>query len=164
VRFEVDIAGRVRTLDARRDGERWVVVVDGRPLPVDIVRNGDRWSVLIGQHSHDVAVERTGPVERMVHVDGGAIALSVSAGRVRRRRPDLETGPGPVRVTAPMPGRVVKLLVSTGEQVASRQGLVVVEAMKMEHELRAPRAGTVTEVAVAAGESVEAGTLLLVLV
>jgi biotin carboxyl carrier protein len=162
VRFEVDIAGRVRTIDARRDGSGWAITVDSRPVPVDIVRNGERWSLLVGTRSHDVAVERIGQVERTVHVDGDAVALFLSTGRARRGRSVGPAGSGTMRVVAPMPGRVVKLLVSTGEQVAARQGLVVVEAMKMENELRAPRAGTVTEVAVAAGASVDAGTLLVV--
>ncbi len=70
---------------------------------------------------------------------------------------------GPIASTAPMPGKVVKLLVSAGDQVTARQGVVVVEAMKMENELRAGRAGIVREVLVAEGASVEAGTPLLVI-
>jgi biotin carboxyl carrier protein len=152
----------VRTIDARRDGAGWTLTVDGRPVPVDMVRNGERWSLLVGARSYDVAVERTGSFDRTVYLDGNAIALSLSNGRARRGRAEGSGGAGPMRIVAPMPGRVVKLLVSTGEHVAARQGLVVVEAMKMENELRAPRAGTVTELAVAAGTSVEAGTLLVV--
>jgi len=60
-----------------------------------------------------------------------------------------------------MPGKVVRVLVGAGETVAARQGLVVVEAMKMENELRAPRAGTVRDVRAVEGASVEAGALLL---
>jgi biotin carboxyl carrier protein len=62
-----------------------------------------------------------------------------------------------------MPGKVVRVLVAPGDEVASRQGLVVVEAMKMENELRAGRAGRVSEVLVVEGTSVEAGALLVVL-
>jgi biotin carboxyl carrier protein len=61
-----------------------------------------------------------------------------------------------------MPGRVVRVLASVGDRVAARQGLVVVEAMKMENELRSPRDGVVTEIPVAAGTAVEAGTVLVV--
>ena len=64
---------------------------------------------------------------------------------------------------APMPGRVVRVLVKPGDEVAPRQGLVVVEAMKMENELSSPRAGTVREVTVSEGASVEAGRLLAVI-
>ena len=62
-----------------------------------------------------------------------------------------------------MPGRVVRVLVEPGDEVAARQGVVVVEAMKMENELRSPRAGRVKEVSVTAGTSVEAGRILAVI-
>ena len=62
-----------------------------------------------------------------------------------------------------MPGRVVRVLVAPGDTVAARQGVVVVEAMKMENELRSPKAGTVKEVAVTPGTSVEAGRVLVVI-
>jgi biotin carboxyl carrier protein len=61
-----------------------------------------------------------------------------------------------------MPGRVVRVLVEPGDEVAVRQGVVVVEAMKMENELRSPKAGRVKDVSVKAGDSVEAGRVLLV--
>ena len=66
-------------------------------------------------------------------------------------------------VVAPMPGRVVRVLVSPGDEVAARQGVVVVEAMKMENELRSPKAGKVKEVNVTPGTSVEAGRVLVVI-
>ena len=66
-------------------------------------------------------------------------------------------------VVAPMPGRVVRVLVAPGEQVSARQGVVVVEAMKMENELRAPKGGRVKDVSVSPGTSVEAGRVLVVI-
>jgi biotin carboxyl carrier protein len=71
-------------------------------------------------------------------------------------------GAGPQRVVSPMPGKIVRVLVKAGDQVIARQGLVVVEAMKMENELRAARNGRVRELSVAEGQSVDAGTVLLV--
>jgi biotin carboxyl carrier protein len=62
-----------------------------------------------------------------------------------------------------MPGKVVKLLVKPGDQVAARQGVIVVEAMKMENELRSPKAGVVREVKTNEGASVEAGAVLVVI-
>jgi biotin carboxyl carrier protein len=62
-----------------------------------------------------------------------------------------------------MPGRIVRVLVGPGDEVTARQGVVVVEAMKMENELRAPKAGRVREVAVSPGVSVEAGRVLVVI-
>jgi biotin carboxyl carrier protein len=69
---------------------------------------------------------------------------------------------GTQQVLAPMPGKVVKILVKPGDEVKARQGLVVVEAMKMENELRSPKDGRVSDVLVAEGASVEAGRLLVV--
>ena len=61
-----------------------------------------------------------------------------------------------------MPGRVVRVLVAPGDRVAARQGLVIVEAMKMENELRSPKDGLVKTVSATEGLSVEAGTVLVV--
>jgi biotin carboxyl carrier protein len=66
-------------------------------------------------------------------------------------------------VLAPMPGRVVRVLVAPGDEVAAKQGVVVVEAMKMENELRSPKAGRVKEVMVTPGTSVDAGRVLVVI-
>ena len=68
-----------------------------------------------------------------------------------------------MRVDSPMAGRIVRVLVSAGDAVEARQGLVVVEAMKMENELRAPRAGTVTDVRVVVGAAIDAGTVVCVI-
>ena len=62
-----------------------------------------------------------------------------------------------------MPGRVVNLLVAAGDEVTANQGVIIVEAMKMENELKSPKAGKVVEVKVAAGQTVEKGELLLVI-
>jgi len=112
--------------------------------------------------SYDVAIENRGRGERMVHVDGREIAVSFANGRDRTRAQPAG-GLGPVRIASPMAGRVVKVLVAGGDAVAARQGLVIVEAMKMENELRAPRAGTVREVQAREGGSVEAGAVLVVI-
>jgi len=73
-----------------------------------------------------------------------------------------QPGSGPQRIVSPMPGKIVRVLVKTGEAVRARQPLVVVEAMKMENELRALRDGTVVEIHAREGTSVDAGVLLVV--
>ena len=86
----------------------------------------------------------------------------VAPERSRRRIGAGADGAGPQRIVAPMPGKVVRVLVKPGDAVEARQGLVVVEAMKMENELRAARAGTVAAVSVVEGQSVDAGAVLAV--
>jgi biotin carboxyl carrier protein len=70
---------------------------------------------------------------------------------------------GPLRISAPMPGKIVRVAVEPGQSVAAGEPLVVMEAMKMENEIRAPREGTVKEIAVRAGQAVETGAVLAVL-
>ena len=94
-------------------------------------------------------------------VAGHAVPVAL-ANRRRRARAILGAGNGDQRVVAPMPGKVVKVLVAVGDSVEARQGLVVVEAMKMENELTVSRAGTVAKIEVTEGTSVEAGRLLIV--
>ena len=97
-----------------------------------------------------------------MRIDGRIAAATVNGRRTGRGgAPTAATrARGEQAVVAPMPGRVVRVLVAAGDAVAARQSVVVVEAMKMENELRSPQAGRVKEVAVTAGASVEAGRVL----
>jgi biotin carboxyl carrier protein len=181
----VTINGRPVAADVTRVGERWSVLigaVENGPAARGPAKAGhyadnyadnatdDATAVVSGFsrtlgrpfRSYDVAIENLGRGERMVHVDGREIAVSFANGRDRSRA-HTAAGLGPVRIASPMAGRVVKVLVAGGDAVAARQGLVIVEAMKMENELRAPRAGTVREVQAREGGSVEAGAVLVVI-
>ena len=144
--------------------------VDGRPMSVDVARAADRWSMLVQRHepgaraSYEVAVETHGQGQRLVHVDGHLVPVRLlGTGRHRPGSSGAANATGPIAIVAPMPGRVVKVLVAPGDAVAARQGLVVVEAMKMENELRAPRAGTIAEVRVREGAPVDANVVLVVI-
>jgi biotin carboxyl carrier protein len=171
VRFEVEAGGQPRAVDVAADGAAWRVTIDGRVWQASMVRAGERWSLLLsdpaegargGARSYDVTFEPAAGNGWQVHVNGRIVPAAVRTS-AQRLRGHGATGAADGRVLAPMPGRVVKLLVAPGAMVEARQGVVVVEAMKMENELRAPRAGTVREVRVAEGASVEAHTVLLVI-
>jgi biotin carboxyl carrier protein len=82
---------------------------------------------------------------------------------LRGRRGAGEGAAGPRPVKAPMPGRVVRVLVSEGDEVAEHQGVVVIEAMKMQNELKSPKAGRVARVAVAVDGTVGSGDVLVVI-
>jgi biotin carboxyl carrier protein len=96
-------------------------------------------------------------------VQVGAVPVRVDVNGRRVRGQARGTAAGPLRIAAPMPGKVVRILVKAGDAVRARQPIIVVEAMKMENELRADRDGTVGEIHVREGVSVEAGTLLVVI-
>ena len=120
------------------------------------------WSILYGTHSFEADVQRKGD-EYEVLIGGDCHKFTLMN---EQRRAMMRAGgkgsAGKAMLTSPMPGKVVKLLVTEGQEVEAGQGVIVVEAMKMENELVAARAGRVTEVAVAEGVSVETGRLLVV--
>ena len=169
---EIEVGGRTRNVEARGPE----IFLDGQRVPVDVARSGHAWSLILGQRSYEVAVVEHAAGDLTVHVNGRPIAVKSlrfghggQAGErgiaARRTRSDARAeiaGHGPQRVVAPMPGRIAKVLVKVGDAVAAGQGLVVVEAMKMENELRSPRAGTVTEVAAVEGAFVKADAVLVV--
>jgi biotin carboxyl carrier protein len=183
----IEVGGRARqVVVVRRDG-KVVVDLDGRFWSVDAVRVSDHaLSLLIAEGSEDGASAPSSRAERVsgfgrtrsfdVTVAGDAAAgqLAVHVGpfvvpvalngrrRSGRKEEGNHSGSGPQRLLAPMPGKVVRVLVSKGDSVRARQPIVVIEAMKMENELRAGRDGVVLELPAASGQSVEAGMLLAV--
>lgn len=171
---DVEINGRIRRVDVQRQGRGFVVAVDGRKQVADVTVLNATWSLILsdppgperrrGRRSYEIALEERPAGELSVHVNGLHVSVSVAAdrGSWARRGHEAGGGKGPQKLLAPMPGKVVKVMVKPGDVVVDRQGVVVVEAMKMENELRAPKAGTVTEVRIAEGASVEAGTVLIV--
>ena len=142
----------------RFEGERVSVEVDGRPLPgIEVHQvNEDLVGLLANGHLRRFAVHRVGDV---VHVDGptGYVRL-----REIPRFPESSIDEEAGSLHAPMPGRVIKVLVVEGETVAEGQALLVLEAMKMEHSLRAPHAGTVRDIRAGEGEQVAADQVLVV--
>lgn len=164
------IGGRTRTVVARREGTSWRVAVDGEDFLVDAVDvDGRAMSLLVGDGRTAgrsvpvVVVAGMGAGELRVALGPRSVPVQVVAHeRSRRRGVDGAGAVGPQRILAPMPGKVVRVLAVPGDEVRERQGLVVVEAMKMENELKAARAGRVVSVAVVEGQLVEAGAVLAV--
>lgn len=115
--------------------------------------------VEIGSRCYRVTAGANGEVS----VNGHSLVMKVTDPRAFRSGGQGKSQGGPIVVSAVMPGKVVRVLVSPGDRVEAGQGLIVVEAMKMQNELRAPREGTIDRVAVAVGENVEVGDLLLVI-
>lgn len=171
--FEIAAGNGVRTVTVSRKGPLLHVVIGERTHVVDVRRIGDLALSLLVQpqdgsqpiRSVDAALaaQRTAG-DFDVHAAGRTIPVQVrqAGGFGRQKQAGAAQGTGPQRIIAPMPGKIVRVLVKTGDEVKARQGLVVVEAMKMENELRAARVGRVREVSVVEGQSVDAGAILLV--
>jgi biotin carboxyl carrier protein len=169
--FDIEINGRPHAVKVERVGSRFRIESGGRVDVVDIARidRATMSMILEGDRdtSHEVGLlDGREPGDLEVHLRAGVVRAHVASAGERGRRSSGagRGGPGgPQRVTAPMPGKIVKVLVKPGDEVAVRQGLVVIEAMKMENELRATRAGHVKDVHVAEGDLVDAGRLLAVI-
>ena len=162
--YEVSEKGGERRLVALRETGEGVyeITLDGRTVHVDAVRSGptvysviedgQQFEAMVdekGAHGFDVLV--SGRIFHLESVDERTKLLAQSASPLVS---------GPQTVTAEMPGKVVKIAVPVGELVREGQGVVVVEAMKMENEIPAPIAGLVREIAVSEGQTVEAGAPL----
>ena len=171
---EVDIDGHHYRVELEHEGAGWLATINGRRVAIDAARTPGGWSLLVGQHasgtgdddrrSYEVAVDDRGRGESTVFLNGLAIPVRLVDPRAWHRGAPQTAAAGASRlVTSAMPGRVVKVLVKAGDRVTARQGLVVVEAMKMENELRAPVDAVVREVKVTEGASVDAGAILVVL-
>jgi biotin carboxyl carrier protein len=170
-RYSVEHAGDEREVTVEKlEGGRYRVTHDGRTRVIEARRvagsaRAATWSL----------VPEGGGRAALVDVDGALPELTVSAHGVtlplkitdaRRKLAGVASRPqsvGPLAIKSPMPGKIVKVLVRAGDEVKSGHGLVVVEAMKMENELRAPRDGKVKDVAVSEGQAVEAGQTLATL-
>ena len=153
-RHEVEVAGDAVTVDGEATAAR---LVDVPGTPVRLVGLGDE--------VHRVVARRhPGRGRYTLWVDGYRYEVEALDERTRTIR-DLSAATavaaGPAPLVAPMPGLVVRVAVAEGDEVAAGQGLVVMEAMKMENELRAPAAGRVKRVAVVPGTAVEKGAVLV---
>jgi biotin carboxyl carrier protein len=159
--LHVDLDGRTHIVDARRISESVVSMLVQPRDASSPTRSVD--AAFASQPSRSPGESGSGDFD--VHLDGRVIALQIrpagSFGRQNRAGTGVPTA-GPQRLVSPMPGKVVRVLIKPGDEVKARQGLVVVEAMKMENELRAARDGRVRDIAVAEGQSVDAGAVLLV--
>jgi biotin carboxyl carrier protein len=167
MRYEIEVSGGVRQVDIRREADRLVVTVDGRRHLVDAARvDAHTVSLLIedGERSvsREAIADRDPGGSLRIRLGAAVIPIGVDRGRPRARPDDgAAAGTGSERIVAPMPGKVVRLLVEAGARVSARQPVIVIEAMKMENELRAGQGGVVADVAVRPGQSVDTGTLLM---
>jgi biotin carboxyl carrier protein len=163
MKIEIQIAGRTRSVRAIRAEDRVEYELDGSRVDADAVEiTRGVYSILIGGESFEVRVEARG-AGLLVKVDGRDLAAEIVDRRQLRR--DRRTGfvaEGRQQVVAPMPGKVIRVLVRAGDAVEAGQGLAVVEAMKMQNEVRTPKSGRVERMLVSEGQAVNAGDILAV--
>jgi biotin carboxyl carrier protein len=160
----IDIAGALRRVELEKcdDDGSYHVVLDGRHYTVEasLLRAGLLSLIIDGKAFRCVLDED--PVTPAIYVGRDRFSYRVEDPRsLTSRRGKMESSAGPVSIKAPMPGRVVRILAQEGDEVAGHQGIIVIEAMKMQNELTAPKPGRVVRILVEAGSAVVSGQPLV---
>ena len=163
MKYEVLLDGKTRVVELARENGGWKITLDGNLLDanaVEVVPN--TFSVLLNGRSHQVRVAPRSDGSLTLHTGLREYRAEVTDPRSwRGRRHGALAAEGRQQIAAPMPGKVVRLLVRQGDTVEAGQGLVVVEAMKMQNEIRSPKSGKILKLCAAEGQAVNAGEVLL---
>ncbi len=166
MKFEIQLSGatgkRKHVVDLERKGDTCSVSLDGKRVDADAVQVAPNTvSVMLGGQSFEIHVSRS--VDGTLKLQCGPHEFSadiVDPRAWRGRKHGAVEVEGRQEILAPMPGKVVRVLVAVGDAVESGQGLLVVEAMKMQNEIRSPKSGKVERLLVKEGQNVNAGEVL----
>ncbi len=160
--YDVTIEGKNYRLELNHPEGRWECRLDGRAIEIDaILARRDVLSIIIAGKAYEIKRERT-VTDMHLWVGSVRYAAQVRDPRSLRSRASADDGKGPRKLIAPMPGKVVRVLVKENAEVDAGQGLLVLEAMKMQNEIKSPKKGVVRKMVATEGASVSAGDVLAV--
>jgi len=164
LKIEIELDGKSRSVEMIHTGERARWTVDGRALEADAIEvSPGIYSILIGGKSLEARVEAQGESELCITVAGCEYNAAFRDSRKwKRNRVAGVEAEGRQQLRAPMPGKIVLLLVKAGDTVSAGQGIIVVEAMKMQNEIRSPKSGTAERLLVSEGQTVNAGEVVAI--
>jgi biotin carboxyl carrier protein len=160
--YDVTIDGKKHHLDLNRTHGRWSCRLNGREIEVDaVLARPDVLSLRIGNKAFEVKCER---VAGDIHLWVASVrfAVDIRDPRSLRGRGRTVDDHGPKKLTAPMPGKIVRVLLDQGNPVEAGAGVLVVEAMKMQNEIKSPKRGTIRKILVSEGAAVNAGDVLAI--
>jgi biotin carboxyl carrier protein len=152
-----------RLLDLKKSISGWDCRFDGEAFPIDAVLvQPDVLSVIVNGHAYEVKRERVA-TKTNIWVGDRCFEIELSDPRsLRSRNKGAMDEAGPRKIVAPMPGRVVRVLVTENSPIEAGQGLVVVEAMKMQNEIKSPKKGMVKKIMTTSGAAVNPGDVLAI--
>ena len=162
MKFEVLIHNTRRVIELEREANRWHISLDGDPVDADAAEIAPNiFSVLLNGKSCEICVTPNPSATLMLQTGRNEFTAEVIDPRAwRGRRHGALEAEGRQQILAPMPGKIIRVLVQAGEKVQAGQGLLVVEAMKMQNEIRSPKSGAVERLLVKEGQPVNAGEIL----
>lgn len=161
--YIVKIDDKEFKIDIKREGGKFIVFLDNKEIPIEVVRSdtASQFTLIIDKKPHDVVFD----ADNLVSVDGEEFSTEVYDEQVQKL---LKKAPQvgekkELTVTAPMPGLVIEVEVAEGDVVKAGQGLVIVEAMKMQNEMKSPGDGVVKKILVQKGQAVNSRDVLVVI-
>jgi biotin carboxyl carrier protein len=162
VRLDIRISGQTRTVELERNAKGWRISLDGHAVDADAIEIAHNiFSLLIDGQAHEIRVTPAPDGKLTLQTGHHEFTAEVIDPRAwRGRRHGAVEAEGRQQIVAPMPGKVIRLLVQAGDEVEAGQGLLVVEAMKMQNEIRSPKNGTVERLFAKEGQPVNAGEVL----
>jgi biotin carboxyl carrier protein len=163
LKLSIDFGGKTRNVELTQADGKLHFLLDGKPLEADAVEVARGiYSILVGGESFEVRTEAVAGRLRVMSRGREMIADVRDLRQWRRRGRAALEAEGRQQIIAPMPGKIIHVLVKAGDAVETGQGLLVVEAMKMQNEIRSPKSGTVERLCVSEGQTVNAGEVVAV--
>jgi biotin carboxyl carrier protein len=161
--YEVTVDGKPHRLELEKARGVWKCRLDGQEINVDaVMTRRDVLSLLVDGHSYEIKREQTA-TDLHMWVGNARFGVELHDPRSLHSRKDgAGDEKGPKKLLAPMPGRIVRVLVTEKSEVEAGQGVVVVEAMKMQNEIKSPKKGIVQKILTAPGANVNAGDVLAI--
>jgi biotin carboxyl carrier protein len=160
--YDINVEGRNYRLELIRVDGRWETRIDGREVAIDaVLARRDVLSIILDGKAYEIKRERTA-TDMHLWVGPRRYAVQLRDPRSLRTRASADDGKGPRKLLAPMPGKVVRVLLKEESEVEAGQGVVVVEAMKMQNEIKSPKKGIVRKIVAAEGAPVNAGDVLAI--
>jgi biotin carboxyl carrier protein len=169
MKFEIQLGGqncKTRVVELVRDAGRWRVTLDGLAIDADATEIAPNiFSILLNGQSHEIRIAPASDGTLSLQTAHHEFTAQVIDPRAwRGRHHAAGEAQGRQQIVAPMPGKVIRVLVQAGDAVEAGQGLLVVEAMKMQNEIRSPKRGTVERLLAKEGQPVNAGQVLCIVV
>ncbi|MFY9222483.1 MAG: biotin/lipoyl-containing protein [Blastocatellia bacterium] len=163
MKLEIEIANKTVVVDWHEKDQKILANIDGTDYEVEVSKpNNNTYTLLVDNQVYELRVNASNNHHMEVAIGDQVISSKVVDRKKRNQKSDTALA-GIQAITAPMPGRVVQVLKNVGDEVKSGEGVIVVEAMKMQNELSTPKAGIVKAIKVKVGQTVVASEVLAVI-
>ncbi|MEE2975763.1 MAG: biotin/lipoyl-containing protein [Thermodesulfobacteriota bacterium] len=158
MKYDIKIANKLISFDLNEQDGGYIVTLEDKEFSGELIKvDSNLYSFVVDGSTYNISINKEGK-KIQIYFRGDLFEFEIPS---QRERTGLDNASGIDKINAPMPGRIIKLLKNIGDEVSEGEGLIVVEAMKMESELKTSISGKVTEINVQEGDTVELGAHLI---